>query len=402
MKKLDAEQILAHIEKHQVTITQLVPTMFVRMLKPDKGARATLASIWTRNAPTTSGALSATTWRIAESNSSNSFPALQPAKMPKRDIRDRYETSPSSRLSGQDVEEVLNVSAQDDQQTAPPVNYVPLLGGPYTGVASRSVGYVPDYARKFLIEAGGMIQLLAIIVWSAVRRPTGYWGRVLENMHEVIKTSWLTIALAVFGFQAAVSMISAQIVAMVGAGPLFGPYLFVFSTTTFTVWVNSMVVAGVIGTALTAEIGSRKVREELDAMEVMGIDPVRELAIPRVVSVVLTTVLLSIPALAASAVGMQVAADFFLHLPASDFYHTLYTGTGPINIGSYLVNNALIGLLIGTVCCYKGFAAAGGAMGLGKAVNNAVVICFLGVFVLQLAYQTVMLGFFPNALGTLR
>ncbi|GAA5129752.1 ABC transporter permease [Haloechinothrix salitolerans] len=275
-------------------------------------------------------------------------------------------------------------------------------GAAYAGVSSRAVGYAPKFARTFVAEAGGMAKLLATITWSALRRPTGYWGRVLEDMHEVIKTSWLAIALAVFGFQAAVSMMAVQIVDMVGAGALFGPYLFAFSTTTFTIWVNSMVVAGVVGTALTAEVGARKVREELDAMEVMGIDPIRELAVPRVVSITLTTVLLSIPALAATAVGMQVAADYVVHMPAPDFYQTLFAGTLPMNIVSFLLNSALVGLLIGTVCCYKGFVAAGGAIGLGKAVNHAVVICFLGVFVLQLAYQAIVLGIFPDAMGTLR
>jgi phospholipid/cholesterol/gamma-HCH transport system permease protein len=64
-------------------------------------------------------------------------------------------------------------------------------------------------------------------------------------------------------------------------------------------------------------------------------------------------------------------------------------------------NCFLSGLLIGTVCCYKGLNAAGGAIGLGRAVNQAVVISFVALFVMQLGYNAIVLGLFPG-LGEFR
>jgi phospholipid/cholesterol/gamma-HCH transport system permease protein len=66
-----------------------------------------------------------------------------------------------------------------------------------------------------------------------------------------------------------------------------------------------------------------------------------------------------------------------------------------------VLNCFLAGLLIGVVCCYKGLTAAGGAMGLGRAVNQAVVIAFVALFVMQLGYNALILGFFPG-LGEFR
>lgn len=266
----------------------------------------------------------------------------------------------------------------------------------YTGALPRAVGMVPGPIRGFVNEAAGMGQLLGQVLWSAVRRPTGYWGAVLTDMYETLRRSWLPISLALFGFLMFLSILTVQFFAMVGASQLFGPLLFLQSMRTFTVWILTIVVAGVIGAALTTEIGTRKVREEIDAMEVMGIDPIRDLAVPRVISVMLITVLLTVPSLLVTLISMQVGAAYITHMSAAHFYSNVFSNLGVVDVVSVMLNATIAGLLIGTVCCYKGFAAAGGAIGLGRAVNQAVVIAFLAVFVQQLAYTALYFGLYPD------
>jgi phospholipid/cholesterol/gamma-HCH transport system permease protein len=268
--------------------------------------------------------------------------------------------------------------------------------GPYGSKLSEVVARVPGPIRSITAEAGGMSLLLAKVVVSAVRHPRGYWSDVLDEMHFTIRRSWISITVALFGFLLALSVPSMQFVALAGVGELYGPLLFVQSTRTFTVWVATLLVAGVIGAAMTAELGSRKVREELDAMEVMGIDPIRTLVVPRIVSVTLITTLLAIPAELITVVSSQFGAWFIGGIPREDFYGYLWTTLSPIELAFLMLNCFLAGLLIGAVCCYKGLAAAGGAMGLGKAVNQAVVIAFVALFVMQLGYNAVILGFFPG------
>lgn len=274
-----------------------------------------------------------------------------------------------------------------------------MAGGPYDSAGSRFVGAVPKPLRSAAVEAGGILSLLVRIVVSAVRHPVGYWGDVLDDMHHTIRQTWLPVSVSVFGFLIFVSNLSVQFLAMVGAQQLFGPILFLESTRSFTIWINSMVVAGVIGASLTADVGARKVREELDAMEVMGVDPVRDIALPRVVSLTLITTLMSIPSLVVTLVAMQMGATYVSQLPADAFYSNVFDQLTPLDVISVVVVSLLMGLMIGAICCYKGFAADGGAIGLGRAVNQAVVQSFLGVWILLLAYHALLLGLFPGLGG---
>jgi phospholipid/cholesterol/gamma-HCH transport system permease protein len=281
------------------------------------------------------------------------------------------------------------------------VQRVPVAKTAFSGRASKIVGFVPRRLRGPIAEAGGMVDLLGKILWSATRHPLGYWRAVVDDLYLTLRRSWLPIAAALFGFCICLSVLAVQFFSIVGGTQLFGPMLLLTSMRTFTLWINSMVVAGVIGTTLTADLGARKVREELDAMEVMGIDPIRDLVVPRVVSITLFTALLSMPSLLVTVISMQVGASFVASQPAGHFYSNLFSNTSGVDVIAVVVNSLLVGVLIGTVCCYKGLNASGGSIGLGRAVNQAVVISFLSIWVLQLAFNALLLALVPG-LGQFR
>jgi len=273
--------------------------------------------------------------------------------------------------------------------------------GPYSGRLSRSVGFVPPFVRTIAVEIGGMSQLLIKALWSAIRHPRGYWGEVVQEMHFTIRRAWISITAALFGFLLALSVPSQQWVSLAGVGELYGPLLLVHSTRTFTVWIATLLVAGVIGAAITAELGSRKVREEIDAMKVMGIDPVRALVVPRIVSVTIVTTLLAVPAEIITVVSSQIGEAYIAGFTSAEFYSFEWLAMSTVEVVALVINCLLAGLLIGAVCCYKGLSSGGGAIGLGRAVNQAVVICFVALFVMQLGYNALVLGFFPS-LGDFR
>jgi phospholipid/cholesterol/gamma-HCH transport system permease protein len=273
--------------------------------------------------------------------------------------------------------------------------------GPYSGHLNTVVGAVPAPVRRLIGEAGGMSELLIKVLYSAVRHPRGYWGDVVEELFFTIKRSWLSITVALSGFLVALSLPAMQFVQLAGVGELYGPMFFVHSTRTFTVWVSTLLIAGVVGAAMTAELGSRKVREELDAMQVMGIDPIRVLVVPRIVSISIVTTLLAIPAEIITMFTVQFAAWYIDRIPSEHFYNFLWSNMSTVEVTSLVFNCFLSGLLIGAVCCYRGLTAAGGAIGLGRAVNQAVVVSFVALFVMQLGYNAIVLGLFPG-LGEFR
>lgn len=276
------------------------------------------------------------------------------------------------------------------------VEYRPELAGPYSGRGSKVLGYVPRPLRGFVVEAGGMASLLFKILWSAVRHPVGYWGAVRDEMASAIRRATVPMAIAVGGFLIFMALLSIGFFNLLGAESAFGPMLFVFSARNFTMWADSMIVAGVLGAALTADIGARKVREEIDAMEVMGIDPIRDLAVPRLIAITLIMTTISIPSLLVTQFALHLSAKYVGGLSTSEFYYSLFGNLSTIDIVAVVLNSVAIGLMIGTVCAYKGFHASGGGIGLGRAVNQAVVICFVGVWIVQLAYQATLLGLFPQ------
>lgn len=269
-------------------------------------------------------------------------------------------------------------------------------GGPYSGALNGPLARMPRRLRNVAIEAGGIAELAGTVVWSAIRHPRGYWSDVVDEMHFTITRSWLAITLSLSGFLLALSGPSVKWIAVAGLGEIFGPEMFMLSTRTFTAWIATMLVAGVIGASITAEIGSRKVREELDAMRVMGIDPIRALVLPRLLSVTLVTGLLAVPAELITMLSTYVTLHVTVGEPWSIFMDYEWLNQAPLSFVAIVLNCLITGFVIGLVSCYKGLNAAGGATGLGRAVNQSVVVSFVALFVVQLGFTALLIGFFPN------
>lgn len=153
--------------------------------------------------------------------------------------------------------------------------------------------------------------------------------------------------------------------------------------------VTVLVVAGAGATAMCADLGARTIREELDAMRVMGINPVQALVVPRVLAATLVALML-----AASVIVVGIAGGFFFsvfaqHVTPGAFVAglTLITGTADVIIA--LVKATLFGLSAGLIACYKGISVGGGPAGVGNAVNETVVFTFIALNVINLLVTAV-------------
>ena len=223
----------------------------------------------------------------------------------------------------------MKSEATELAESGPPIED----GGPFSGRLNRIVAHVPRPLRTVLGEAGGMTSLFCQVAHSAIRHPRGYWGDVIDEINRTVRRSWLAIIIALGGFLIALSVPSVQFVSLAGVGEYYGPLLFVQSTRTFTVWVSALLVAGVVGTAMTAELGARKVREELDAMQVMGIDPIRTLVVPRMVAVTIFTILLSVPATIVSLLASQFTVWYIGGIEGPAFYQYVFQSLSTVGLG---------------------------------------------------------------------
>jgi phospholipid/cholesterol/gamma-HCH transport system permease protein len=147
--------------------------------------------------------------------------------------------------------------------------------------------------------------------------------------------------------------------------------------------VTVLVVAGAGATAMCADLGSRTIREELDALRVLGINPVQALVVPRILAGTLVALLLTSLVIVTGLTGGYLFSVFIQHVTAGAWAAgvTLLVGSGDVIVA--LVKAAIFGLAASLIACYKGISVGGGPAGVGAAVNETVVFSFLALFVIN-------------------
>lgn len=262
--------------------------------------------------------------------------------------------------------------------------------------AGRSVGSTFRSMQAPLQQVGEMGQLLGRVASSAVRQPRGYWGDVRDQMYDTVRLCWIPMMFSCFCFGfGAPGLQAGNIYILFGIPERLGSFFVMASVREFAPWINAMVVAGVMGTAITADLGARRIREEIDAMEVLGLDPVRVLILPRVIAVTIMTGLMDLIALSFGILGGYVAALMY-GASSSAFTANFFANATTVDIWASVVKTTIFGLIISVVCCYKGFTASGGPAGVGRAVNQAVVIAFAAIWSFNFVFTTILLGLAPE------
>jgi phospholipid/cholesterol/gamma-HCH transport system permease protein len=166
----------------------------------------------------------------------------------------------------------------------------------------------------------------------------------------------------------------------------------------FAPLVCAIVVSGVVGTAICADLGARKIREELDALMVLGIDPVKSLVVPRFLAVMALCALLDVFALFFGTFG-GILATLTYGAPLGPFFATYFANATVTEFAASLMKTAIFGAFIAIICCYKGMQAKGGAEGVGRAVNQAVVVAFLAIGAINYVFTQTVLATYPELSG---
>jgi phospholipid/cholesterol/gamma-HCH transport system permease protein len=152
-----------------------------------------------------------------------------------------------------------------------------------------------------------------------------------------------------------------------------------------------LIVAGAGGTAISADLGARKIRDEIDAIRVLGIDPIQRLVVPRVLASTLVALLLNgVVSVVAIATGYVLSVTIQGASPGQFVASlTLLTHFSDLILSEFKA--ALFGLSTGLVACYRGLTTAGGPKGVGDAVNQTVVLSVVVLSVLDVLLTTIYL-----------
>jgi phospholipid/cholesterol/gamma-HCH transport system permease protein len=251
-------------------------------------------------------------------------------------------------------------------------------------------------AKGGVDEVGAIAVLARETLGAALRPPFSYGHELVAQVNFVIRTAWLPLVLTAFALAFGPAGVQAAgFYQLFGALDRLGGLFAVAVVREFGPVVCSIVIAGVAGTAMCADLGARKIREELDALAVLGVDVVKAVVAPRLVALIVVTVLFDVFALlfgtfAGLLITVIKGADI------GPFFHTFYSQASPIELSASLIKTALFGAAIAVICCYKGMTASGGPEGVGRAVNQSVVLSLLTVAVINYVFTQVLLATHPS------
>ncbi len=255
-------------------------------------------------------------------------------------------------------------------------------------------GYEP--VRGFIEEIGSMVLLFRRTLIASLTPPYSYGPELVDQFLFALRLGWFPMILASLAFTYGPAGIEVgNFLNLLGALDRLGGLYVIIVLREFAPLVCAIVMAGVAGTAMTADLGARKIREELDALMVLGVDPIKSLVVPRFLSLMLLTPLFTIYALLFGTLG-GVLVTISNGAQVGPFFSTFFAQATTAELQASLIKSTLFGAMIAIVCCYKGLTASGGAEGVGRAVNQAVVIAFLGIGAIDYAFTQTLLATHPN------
>ncbi|MBU1027072.1 MAG: ABC transporter permease [Candidatus Margulisbacteria bacterium] len=168
-----------------------------------------------------------------------------------------------------------------------------------------------------------------------------------------------------------------------GAGKFAGGVMSIGMARELGPAVTGIVVAARVAAAIAAELGTMKVKEQIDAMSALGVSPVRYLIVPRFIA---AAAMLPVLTVLADVVGF--AGGYFIATSVSDINSVQYLATAQQLMGVWdllggLIKTFVFGMIIALIACYKGLSARGGAKGVGEATTSAVVTSLITLFIVN-------------------
>lgn len=241
----------------------------------------------------------------------------------------------------------------------------------------RAVGRV---TIRFVSEIGSVTLLLAKTLRSAFQRPFP-----LANLFEqMVKIGWDSLPVTFFTALATGAILSLQtgyalMSQMKGSEQFVGGVVALAVARELGPVLCAIMIGGRAGSGITAEIGTMKVTEQIDALYTLSADPVQYLVLPRLIAGVVMLPVLTIFTDFVAIIGGMVVGVFELGVNETQYLHTTldFISMNDVSIG--LIKSVVFGIIITLLSSYQGFRTGGGAEGVGKSTTRAVVVVSMSI-----------------------
>ncbi len=245
------------------------------------------------------------------------------------------------------------------------------------------------------VELGKLLQFVRLVMVRAVKPPFTWGAEFRVQFAFIARACILPLALSSFALSfGPMGVQAAGFFETFGSFDRIGSLYELAVVREFAPVVVGIIMAGAAGTAICADLGARVVREEIAALSVLGIDPIKTLVVPRVLAMIVAAFLFNVLALIAALVGavlvlVQHHADI---APATAVFRSNATA---LELQAATLKAGIFGAVIAVVSCYKGMTVSGGPEGVGRAVNQTVVIAFLAVGFIDYVFAQLLLATNP-------
>lgn len=252
--------------------------------------------------------------------------------------------------------------------------------------------------EAFLTQLGASTIFLFERIGATVQLLFAAWRRIAEgNRYQTIKQMYI-LGVSSFPIVALTLLFTGMVMTMQIAGELtrYGAQFSIGAIVTLAMGrelgpvLCGVVLAGRGGAAITAEIGTMKVTEQIDALRCMATDPVSYLVVPRMVACMLMLPLLDMLGLVIGTFGGMMVATLANDLSAYAFWHSIETFVLPKDIYMGMIKSMVFGMIVAVVGCDRGLHCDSGAEGVGKAAMQTVVYSMVMIFAVNYLLSTIL------------
>jgi phospholipid/cholesterol/gamma-HCH transport system permease protein len=250
-------------------------------------------------------------------------------------------------------------------------------------------------AARLPRRVGAIVHFTGQIAARSVQRPFNWGPEFAEQFAFTIRICFFPLCISAFALAFGPLGVQASgFFGLFGSYDRMGSLYELVEVRELAPIVVGIILAGAAGTAICADLGARVVREEISALQVMGVDPVKSLAVPRLLALITASLLLNIVALCAGLLGaMLVLAQH--HQPLGPAVSDFLANATPLELEAATLKAGIYGVVIAVVCCYNGMHVSGGPEGVGRAVNRSVVTVFIAIGFIDYAFTQTLLATHP-------
>jgi phospholipid/cholesterol/gamma-HCH transport system permease protein len=256
-----------------------------------------------------------------------------------------------------------------------------------TSASGKAVGALRDTGQMFAMALEALRQF---------RPRTFPMTEFLDQCWFLARVTTVPLILVSIPFGLVIALEVGSLLQQIGAQSQLGASMVLAVVREEAPVATALLIAGAGGSAMCADLGSRRIRDEISAMEVMGVNPLQRLVLPRIFAATLIAILLDPIVSVAGILGGWFFGTHVIHVTSSSFFSSFSELSQLPDLWMALVKSAAFGFIAAMVACYKGLSAKGGPKGVGDAVNQAVVIVFILAFFVNFVLTIIYFNFFPQ------